>query len=244
MKENKKTIILIIAIVLVIVLLGGGTFAYWQWQTAQNTNVTFTVPGGNAKMTINGGGNITTKNLAPAACTNTTYAIQRKIKVTAENDTTTTMTETIQLKINAFTKGHGSDDDFNAAKASVRWALVRSDSTQHAKSTWGITSCPTSQNGNGVVSETTSGTVGTVLKAGNFGGLSANDIITLYSKDVAAAATASPGTKPTDYYYELYIWIDKFYEGQKTIDTTVTDPLQDMTLNLSWQGSMTNTPTS
>lgn len=237
MKENKKTIILIIAIVLVIVLLGGGTFAYWQWQTAQNTNVTFTVPGGNAKMTINGGGNITTKNLAPAACTNTTYAIQRKIKVTAENDTTTTMTETIQLKINAFTKGHGSDDHFNAAKANVRWALVRSNSTQHAASTWNISSCPTD-----AVAEKTSETLGTVLKSGTFSGLSANDIITLYSKDVAAAATASPGKATTDDYYELYIWIDSRYEGQSTIDTTVTDPLQDMTLNLSWQGSMTNTP--
>ena len=86
MKEKK---IIIIMLVLTIVLtIIGSTFAYWNWQStaAQNTNITFTV-GSNFSCSADGGGSITNgqKILAPAACTNSNYAIQRTIVTNVTN---------------------------------------------------------------------------------------------------------------------------------------------------------------
>ena len=46
MKDNKdknKLILSIVAVVLVIVLIAGGTFAWWTWNSANNTDVKFTI---------------------------------------------------------------------------------------------------------------------------------------------------------------------------------------------------------
>ena len=81
-KEKKIAIILTIAAIVITII--GSTFAYWSWQTntAQQTAVTFTVQSG-FSCSADGGGNITSgeKYLAPAACTNTTYAIKRTVTV-------------------------------------------------------------------------------------------------------------------------------------------------------------------
>lgn len=235
MKENKKLILSIIAVALIIVLIGGGTYAYWQWTSANNTSVTFTVTGGT--MTIDGGGNITTTaKLAPASCYNTKYAIQRKIKVTASNDTTTNMVETIQLKVNTLSTTSGTLNSTN--KASLQWALVRSNETQHAASTWILTSQDACE---AAAATTNLETKGTMLGEGTFSAISTNSVITLYNKDIAPAKTSQTATAvSTTDYYELYIWIDPDYTGTTTTGTTVADPLQDLTLKLVWQGTMTN----
>lgn len=81
--NNKKTIIIMI-IFSIIFAVTGGTFAYLSWETsaAQQTAVTFTVSAGYS-CSADGGGNITSeeKMLAPASCTNSTYAIQRTVTV-------------------------------------------------------------------------------------------------------------------------------------------------------------------
>lgn len=213
MKENTKTLVSIIAVALIIVLVGGGTYAYFTWASANNTSVTFTVTGGT--MTIDGGGSIASTAdhiLAPAACTNTKYAIQRKVKVTAVNETTTPMTETIQLKVEDLSTTAGTLNQTN--KNSLKWALVRATETQYNASTW--LGC------------------GTTIASGTFKDVSKGNTITLYSSDVAAVSTT------TTYWYELYIWIDSAYSGSATSGTTVTDPLQALNLHLAWQGTMTN----
>lgn len=81
-KENKIAIILVISAIIITII--GSTLAYWSWQTnsAQQTAVTFTVQSG-FSCSADGGGNITSndKMLAPAACTNNTYAIKRTVTV-------------------------------------------------------------------------------------------------------------------------------------------------------------------
>lgn len=240
MKKNKKLPITIMIVAIVVVAISGGTFAYWQWTSATNTSVTFEVKG--ATMTIDGGGNITTKTLAPAACYNTKYAIQRKIKVTATNDTTTNMTETIQLYVNSLTAATGHDALNSTNKASLQWALVRSNETQHAANTWLLTSLSACE---AAATTTNLETNGTMLGEGTFSSVSTGSTITLYNKDVAAAKSTTAGASAvtTTDYYELYIWIDPDYVGTPTVGTNSTDALQDMTLNLEWKGSLTNTPT-
>ena len=80
--KNKKVIIIIIILIAVLSIIGG-TFAYWTWQTSelQKTNVTFKVTP-TFSCAADGGGNITSADvsLAPASCTNDTYAIKRTVQ--------------------------------------------------------------------------------------------------------------------------------------------------------------------
>ena len=227
MNMNKNLILSIVAVGLIIALVGGGTYAYWQWTSANNTVVSFTVTGGT--MNIDGGGNITTKTLAPSTCINATYAIRRKIKVTATNQTTTAMKASVGLNVAALTAGHGSFDSTTDEREKIYYALVTTDATQYAASGFSITAAGT--NGNACSTNATA--------SGNFGGKAANSSIALLSNLSVPAASGGTDGSFTG-YYELYIWIDKAYTGKTTSGTTVTDPLQDLTLNLTWTGSMTN----
>ena len=229
-KENKKLILSIVAIALIIALVVGGTYAYWTWNSANNTAITFTVAGGT--MTIDGGGNITTKEkLAPAACYNQTYAIQRKIKVTASNDTTTDMVETIQLKATNISTTSGTLNSTN--KASIKWALVRSDATQHAASTWLLT---TTNACNAAAATTNLETTGTMLGTGTFSSISTNGVITLYSKDVATAKASQTATAvSTTDYYRLRMWVDYDVDASDWTDETKLE----YKLKISVNGSLT-----
>ena len=100
MKDNKdknKLILSIVAVVLVIVLIAGGTFAWWTWNSANNTDVKFTIEGGT--MTIDGGGNITAQKMVPTASCNGSYAIVKTVKVNAVNSTNTSMTAKVNLNL-------------------------------------------------------------------------------------------------------------------------------------------------
>lgn len=225
--EN-KTILSILVVVLIIAVVVGGTFAYWSWSTntAQETAVTFQVSGGS--LTIDGGGNITAsdvnggKLLAPAACTNTTYAIQRKVKITAVNETATAMTATVNLKVASLTAAHGTLNDTN--KGNIKIALVPSDSTNHAKTTTWL------------------GCTATGNQSKTMSGISTGSTINLIgpSQSSNSFKITVPANGTTNNYYELYVWIDPSYTGETTQGNNVTDPLQDLTLNLTWDGSMTN----
>ena len=227
MLEKKKLTLYIIVVILIVLLVVSGTYAYWKWVSANNTTINFSVAGGT--ISIDGGGNIETeKKLAPSSCINTKYAIQRKIKVIATNDSNTDMVETIQLKVKNMSTTSGTLNSTN--KASIEWALVRADENQYNANTWleATTECAS------LASEVQSDTKGTMLSRGTFQNVSTNGVLTIYDKDIVPANDTA-----TD-YYELYIWINPNYEGEATTGTTVNDALQDLILNLEWQGNMTN----
>lgn len=78
-------IYLILSIILIIVLVSiAGTFAYWTWvsSSTDDTSVTFTLTQ-QFSCSADGGGDITSSDitLAPASCTNSNYAIKRKVVV-------------------------------------------------------------------------------------------------------------------------------------------------------------------
>ena len=83
MKNNGRIIIVLMVLTIVFTIMGA-TLAYFNWSSTneQKTNVTFTVASG-FSCSADGGGSITSndKQLAPAHCDNTTYAIKRTITV-------------------------------------------------------------------------------------------------------------------------------------------------------------------
>ena len=124
MDKRNKALVILGALVLVFTIIGG-TLAYFQWSsnTAQNTAVTFTVQSG-FSCSADGGGSITSndKVLAPAACTNTNYAIKRTITVSPTiTKPNTTIYLDLWLKVNSL--GTGLSNSVN-----MKYALTTSAS--------------------------------------------------------------------------------------------------------------------
>ena len=78
----KKKLLIVLGVLTVAFTIMGATLAYWNWTSSSNTLVTFTVTS-NFSCSADGGGDITSSDvmLAPASCTNETYAIKREITV-------------------------------------------------------------------------------------------------------------------------------------------------------------------
>ena len=115
--KNNKYLIPVLLIAGLLVWLAGGSLAYWSWSstTAQKTNVTFTV-GSNFSCSANGGGNITNTNpIAPASCTNSTYAIKRTITTNITNSGTDPVYMDLWLNINSIGTGLSSSSNFKYA---------------------------------------------------------------------------------------------------------------------------------
>lgn len=117
--DNKSLKIGIIFIVLaVIATLVGSTFAYWSWQSsvAQQTAVTFTVTAG-FSCSADGGGNISPGDmgLAPATCTNSTYAIKRTVTVSPTINIDGDIYMDLWLKVNSIGSGLAASQNFKYA---------------------------------------------------------------------------------------------------------------------------------
>ena len=109
MKEKNKLIIAIVAVVLIIIIVVGATYAYWQWTSnaAQKTNVGFTVASSNELLSasFSGGATAAVTSLAPAACTNATYAMKKPMLLTYANNTTQAARIKLTLTITSWTAG-------------------------------------------------------------------------------------------------------------------------------------------
>ena len=121
--DNKKAIVIMIVFGIIFAITGG-TFAYFNWQTSeeQKTNITFKVTQ-NFSCAADGGGNITSSDvsLAPATCTNSTYAIKRTVTV---KPTTSNMDMTMQLWLNVDKLDSGLSNSKN-----FKYALTTSDTS-------------------------------------------------------------------------------------------------------------------
>ena len=118
MEKKTKALIILVALTIIFTIIGG-TLAYFQWTSSneQKTNVTFTVASG-FSCSADGGGSLTSNDvqLAPAACTNTTYAIKRTITV---HPTITQANKTIYLdmwlKVNSISSNLSASQNFKYA---------------------------------------------------------------------------------------------------------------------------------
>ena len=118
MSKNDKTIIFIVIAVTIIMIIGS-TFAYFTWvsNASQKTTVTFT-SGAGFSCSANGGGNITSNDiaLAPTTCTDANRAIKRTVTVGP------TITQSdgdiyldMWLKVNSIGSGLSASNNFKYA---------------------------------------------------------------------------------------------------------------------------------
>ena len=216
MKERDKLIIAIVAVVLIIIVVIGATYAYWQWSsnTAQRTNVSFTVPNSASVMgaTLNGGGSSTVSNLAPAACTNGTYAFKKEVTLSYYNQTPSTADIKATLTLSNVSQPHSGTLRLN----NLHYSLTTGTNAGN--------SC----------------TSGTVVAGGSTSAFPAftNGTKLLNAVTIkTAAANSGTSASPLSETYYLWIWIDSGDNGSNT-GGTVTDPMQDLSFTLTWTGSM------
>ena len=102
----------------ILVAIVGATFAYWSWTSTeqQRTMITFTV-GSGFSCSADGGGNITSSDvkLAPAACTNSMYAIQREVKVSTTQEAGKTIYLDMWLHIDSISANLTGTNNFKYA---------------------------------------------------------------------------------------------------------------------------------
>lgn len=218
MKERNKLIIAIIAVILIIAVVIGATYAYWQWSTntTQATNVKFTVPTQDKLLgaTLNGGGSTTVSNLAPAACTNSTYAMKKQISLSYFNQTSQTASIKATLTVSNWTQPHTGTLRLN----NLHYALTTGTNA-----------------GNGCDK-------GTVVAGGSSSSFVTSGALINNIEIKSASAGTGTSTEPATETYYLWVWIDKNDTGSNT-GSTVTDPMQDLSFTLTWTGSI-STPTS
>ena len=100
MKNKSKFIIIILIFIILIGLLS--TFAYFTWKSTNN-DISFTVNG--TIVELNDGKDITGANLMPTLKYTSTGNINKPIKIRLKEETTDTVTVTMNLKINTIDAG-------------------------------------------------------------------------------------------------------------------------------------------
>ena len=63
----------------------------------------------------------------------------------------------------------------------------------------------------------------------------------IYTGDLGVGTISSNTSMQSTTLY-LYVWIDSNYEHFNYGNSIVTDPMQDMTVKVTWSGTITNTP--
>lgn len=211
--DKKKLIGTIIGVVAFAALIAGATYAYWQWSTntAQATNVKFTVPTQDKLLgaTLNGGGSTTVSNLAPAACTNSTYAMKKQISLSYFNQTTQTASIKATLTVSNWVQPHTGTLRLN----NLHYALTTGTNA-----------------GDGCDK-------GTVVTGGSNSSFVTSGALINNIEIKSAPAGTGTSTEPATETYYLWVWIDKNDNGSNT-GSTVTDPMQDLSFTLTWTGSI------
>jgi hypothetical protein len=246
-KNNNKLIITIIALSITIVVIVGATFAYWQW-AGGTTNVSVTVEDG-IQMEITPSTTKTTV-LYPVSRNNCEKAmISGTAKVKITNNTGVLARPKFYLKIQIFDPKNGDRNitvdsvgipnntdpqdkktkyahfiNYAVAPASSSETCVTAARSGHF--TDSVTTIPNQQGG-----------ANTTTVAGWYN----SDIITELNGTFPVLTTTDPKSmsfnanagQVTEYEYKFWIWIDSSYAFQNT-GNSVTDPLQDAEIKVSW----------
>mgnify|MGYP004473160709 FL=1 len=117
--RNILTILLVLTITFTIM---GGSLAYYNWQTSesQKTVVTFTIEN-EFSCSADGGGNISSVNIAPTTCTGS-YALKRTIKAMPKLSVASHIYMDLWLDINEIGTGLSNSNNF-------KYALTTSDTS-------------------------------------------------------------------------------------------------------------------
>jgi len=220
--NNTKVLVLtILAVVMIAAMVAGGTYAWWSWTSNsananENTLVNFTVSDTSTdlKLTIVGN-NVTGKTLAPSsACYGDGYTLTGRVTATAVNKTPVDAKTTFVLS--AFAKPASGRSFASGDREHLHWAIkeVNDNSTAFSAS-----NC--------------AGTNGTTFATGDFSsiGTSATNVNIPITFDVPANTNSLPK------YYQFYVWIDSGYNYTNTGSGSVTDPMQDATVMVTFSNT-------
>lgn len=217
MVETRKLIGAIVGIVAFIALIVGATLAYWQWTTnsTQRTNIKFNVVSSLDELmgaNLDGGGSITVSNLAPASCTNSSYAMKKQVTLTYYNLTSQNASIKGTLTLSNPHQEHSGTLRLN----NLHYALTTGDNAGD--------SC----------------TSGTIVAGGANSAFPAftngTKIINDIQLKLASPNSGTPQAPLSETYY-LWVWIDSMDNGSN-VGSTVTDPMQDLSFTLTWTGRM------
>lgn len=123
---KKNYLISFIFVLVILALVVSGTLAYWFWSTdtSQKTNTILRVANNSDQLaaTLDGGENIAVNNLAPAACTNSTYSLKKTLTLTYKNLSTQAAKVYLNLTVSNFTQPHNGTLDLTK----IHYALTDS----------------------------------------------------------------------------------------------------------------------
>lgn len=230
-KNNKALLFSILAVTLIVGLVAGGTFAYWTWvsNTAQKTNVGFSIPSDQRDLMYADldGANTAVTNLKPAPCTNSSFALVKTVPIKWINKSTNNATVTAILSVTAFKfrdANYKPTTGNSGTLKSLKWAIR--ESAASAASTSSPNTCETSATTKGDFSGLTIPSSGTTVTSG----------LPLQLGSVSFTATANTATEQTKTYY-LYIWLDYNY-AHENIGSVNSDPMQALDFTVQWTGTM------
>ena len=212
-KINIKLATIFLVVVSVIALIIGSTLAYWIWSSNNLVTVNITTNMGGIGLTLNGGTH-TINNLAPASCTHSTYANQLPVVISRYNETQYLATTILTLKLTSFTWEHAkpSVDDLS----NIKFAVTSSNS-----------SCINPLASGDLASITTNNTASTAE--------SQNTIV--FNWEYILPANSGTQSNSTNETYYLYVWIDPDYTFENTGSNQIQDPLQDISLTVTWSAT-------
>ena len=216
MKDRDKLIIAIGAVLLIIVVAVGGTFAFWSWtsSTAQQTNVQFVVSGdtleGQLYANLDGGGATPFTNLAPVSSCTNSTYAMKK-ELTLNYANETTNAAHIYATLSLSDFTTKHGTPSPEALAHLHYAVTTGEAS----------SC---------TDNVVSGMSGVFTSTAD-GALFTN--VDLLGNAIAAGTTRQEKT------FYLWVWMDSGYTTLNT-GSEITDPMQDISFNLTWSGTITN----
>ena len=222
--NNAKVLVLtILAVVMIGALVASGTYAWWTWTSnsanaSENTLVNFTVADSSASLSLKiTGTNVNGKVVAPVAtCYGDGYTLTGRATAVAVNENPIAAKTTFVLSAK-LTPSSGSLS--SEAKGHLHWAIKEVNASDTAFS-----------------ADNCAGTNSGTFSTGTFSsvGTSATNLTTTITYDVAAnTTTSSPSTK----YYQIYVWLDSGYNYTNVGSGTVSDPMQDATIWLTFSNT-------
>lgn len=235
-KNNNRNFVIIAAIIMVLALVAGGTYAYWTWR-GNVTAINVTTSIGNIGLTLNGGDGTIGSGLAPAACTNATYASKDTVSINFYNETDFPAYVTLTLKLKSFTWNNGSKPT-STQLSNIKYAISNSSSA----------CTPLSGDAYGALTNTAGGTFSGIT-ANNTKGTAQTQDYELFNINFKLPANTGTEASPSSRTYYLYFWIDAAYEGIHAGSTAngsgvIVDPLQGIAFSTSWSaGTITQSAT-
>ena len=216
MKDNKKIFLAIVSVILIVIVVVGATFAWWIWTSdnANKTDINFTFSNGSDKLKAIFDADATAfDGFGPASTCKGTYAKKATIKLFYSNSTDLPATINSTLKLAA---EPSSTHTGTINKAKINWALTSIDAA---------TAC-------------VSGGAG-YIASGTLDGKTTNSNIYSGNLGVDSIAVGTTMGNPNKTLY-LYFWIDSSYNYNNNGNSVVTDPMQDLTVKVLWDGTIAN----